>query len=188
MPPDSTETKRRILAAARQEFAEFGLAGARIDRVAEHAAANKRSIYAHFGPKEHLFDLVVADALTTMAGDVQFNPDDLADYAGRLFDYLLAHPATLRLTVWANLERPTTTTQEAQTYRTKTEALRGQYGDHAVDVLVLVLGLVTAWFSASPALTSDSSITATTSQTMTSRRTLMVQSVAAMTAPLRRQS
>ncbi len=45
MPPDSTETKRRLLAAAAEEFARYGLAGARVDRIAEAAGANKRQRY-----------------------------------------------------------------------------------------------------------------------------------------------
>lgn len=152
MPPDATDTKRRILVAARLEFAEFGLAGARIDRIAESAQANKRSIYMHFGPKEQLFDLIVSTALATMAEAVPFTADDLGDYATRLFDYLHAEPSTLRLTVWANLERPGATADEGATYAAKIAALAPRFGDRSADVLALVLGLVTAWASASPAL------------------------------------
>lgn len=152
MPPDATDTKRRILLAAHREFAEFGLAGARIDRIATRADANKRSIYAHFGPKEQLFDLVVSSVLAAMAEAVPFTPDDLPAYATGLFDYLLATEDTLRLTVWANLERPTPTAEERQTYDDKVAALSPRYGDHGADVLALTLGLVTAWANASPAL------------------------------------
>ena len=182
MPPDATETKRRILSAARREFAEFGLAGARIDRIADRAQANKRSIYAHFGPKEHLFDLIVIDALASMAAAVRFDPDDVPDYAGRLFDYLLAEPDTLRLTTWANLERPSATDEESQTYRAKVDSLRPQFGERATDVLVLTLGLVTAWFSASPALTWPFP-----DGPAKDRRGLLTNSVAAVAAVLGRQ-
>ena len=37
-----------ILAAARDEFAEYGLGGARVDRIAERAGLNKRLIYYYF--------------------------------------------------------------------------------------------------------------------------------------------
>ncbi|MCF8604276.1 TetR family transcriptional regulator [Gordonia sp. HY442] len=158
MPPDSTETKRRILIAAQREFADFGLAGARIDRIAESARANKRSIYMHFGPKETLFDMIVSGVLAAMAEAVQFTPDDLTGYATRLFDYLQAEPDALRLTAWANLERPTATADEADTYSRKVDALSLRFGDHATDVLALILGLVTAWASASPALLSTSKV------------------------------
>jgi hypothetical protein len=43
--------------------------------------------------KEELFDLVVARALTEMAEEVPFTPEDLPACAGALFDYLVATPA-----------------------------------------------------------------------------------------------
>ena len=52
---DSEATRERILAAARAEFAELGLGGARIDAIASAAGANKQLIYHHFGNKEGLF-------------------------------------------------------------------------------------------------------------------------------------
>ncbi|MDP0397173.1 TetR family transcriptional regulator [Tsukamurella strandjordii] len=177
MPPDATETKRRILAAARQEFAEFGLAGARIDRIADQAQANKRSIYMHFGPKEQLFDLVVSAALRAMAEAVAFDADDLADYAVRLFDYLLAHPDTLRLTTWANLERPVITANDAETYGAKTDALAARFGDRSADVLALALGLVTAWASASPALIAP---TGGDASSVAVRRTMLARAVSSL--------
>ncbi|WBP95013.1 TetR family transcriptional regulator [Mycolicibacterium neoaurum] len=154
MPPDATDTKRRILVAAHAEFAQFGLSGARIDRIAETAGVNKRSIYVHFGPKEVLFDLIVARALTEMAEEVPFTPDDLPAYAGALFDYLVTTPAVLRLTVWSGLERPEPNPAEVQAYQPKVQALERQFGTAAVDTLALLLGLVTGWLTASPALRS----------------------------------
>ena len=56
MPPDATDTKRRLLKAAYEEFSARGLAGARVDRIAAAAKANKQAIYAHFGNKDDLFD------------------------------------------------------------------------------------------------------------------------------------
>src|ERR1700744_938986 len=56
MPRDSEATRTRILEAAIEEFSAHGLAGARIDRVAEAAAANKRSIYVYFKSKEKVID------------------------------------------------------------------------------------------------------------------------------------
>ena len=43
---------------ARAEFAEFGLAGARVDRIAANSASNKAQIYHYFGSKDQLFDAV----------------------------------------------------------------------------------------------------------------------------------
>ena len=59
-------TKADILAAARIEFAKAGLAGARVDKIAEQSGANKRMIYHYFGGKEQLFAAVVEDAYTNI--------------------------------------------------------------------------------------------------------------------------
>lgn len=53
--PDAERTRREILAAARQEFAENGLSGARIDTIAARMRTNKRMIYYYFGSKEGLY-------------------------------------------------------------------------------------------------------------------------------------
>ena len=51
---DLAATRRRILKAAAREFAQKGLDGARIDRIAEKSKANKAMIYYIFGNKEAL--------------------------------------------------------------------------------------------------------------------------------------
>ena len=52
---DPEATRARIFAAATEEFAAYGIAGARIDRIAQNARANKQLIYAYFGDKAELF-------------------------------------------------------------------------------------------------------------------------------------
>ena len=52
----------RILEAAKQEFAAHGLAGARVDRIAANAGANKRMLYYHVGNKENLYLAVLEGA------------------------------------------------------------------------------------------------------------------------------
>ena len=52
---DPERTRGRILDAATAEFARFGLGGARVDRIAQRAGANKRMLYYYFGSKEALF-------------------------------------------------------------------------------------------------------------------------------------
>ncbi len=59
---DAEATQKRILAAAKKEFAKSGLAGARVDVIADRAKANKRMIYHYFGSKEELFQRVLEDA------------------------------------------------------------------------------------------------------------------------------
>lgn len=159
MPPDATATKTRILNAAMGEFAQHGLAGARVDRIAASAAANKRSIYAHFGNKAELFDLVVARALADMASEVPFTATDLPGYGACLFDYLCTNQHVLRLTNWAQLERPDPGTAEIEAYRPKVAAIAEAQNDgeitaavDPVDVLAFTISTATAWANASPAL------------------------------------
>ncbi|MEC5151857.1 TetR family transcriptional regulator [Cryobacterium sp. GrIS_2_6] len=152
MPPDATDTKRRILAAAHTEFATYGLAGARVDRIAAAAAANKRSIYVHFGPKEELFDVVIARSLEELEHQVPFDPRNLTEYAGALFDFLVANPLFGRLAAWAQLERAESSRAEIDAYARKVASLASAGDGHPADTLALVLGLVTSWFMAAPAL------------------------------------
>jgi AcrR family transcriptional regulator len=58
---DPERTKARILAAATAEFARYGLGGARVDRIAARAGANKRMLYYYFRDKDNLF-LVALEA------------------------------------------------------------------------------------------------------------------------------
>jgi AcrR family transcriptional regulator len=59
---DAEATQRRILDAAKKEFARKGLGGARVDDIAERAKANKRMIYHYFESKENLFQRVLEEA------------------------------------------------------------------------------------------------------------------------------
>ena len=70
MARDSTATRARILDAAIAEFTAYGLAGARIDRIAETADANKRSIYVYFENKELLFNAALHRVLSDLQTDV----------------------------------------------------------------------------------------------------------------------
>ena len=46
---DATASKRRILNAALREFSGLGLAGARMDAIADAADVSKPMIYSYFG-------------------------------------------------------------------------------------------------------------------------------------------
>ena len=106
MVRDAEATKKRLLDAAAAEFAEFGIAGARVDRIARAAKANKSMIYAYFGDKGQLFDAVFAAHVVAFTEQVRFDATDLPGYAGRSFDLYEDNPATLRLATWYQLERP----------------------------------------------------------------------------------
>lgn len=49
------KTREDILQAAISEFVQQGLAGARVDAIAERTATSKRMIYYYFGSKEQLY-------------------------------------------------------------------------------------------------------------------------------------
>jgi len=102
---DADNTRRRLLAAAAQEFSARGIAGARVDRIAEVAGVNKAMIYNYFGNKDQLFDAVFQEHVASALNDVPIDADDLPGYAGRLFDHHQAHPDGLRLARWHLLER-----------------------------------------------------------------------------------
>jgi TetR/AcrR family transcriptional regulator len=48
-------TRRKLLVAARREFAASGLAGARVDEIAARAGVNKQLVYHYFGDKDALY-------------------------------------------------------------------------------------------------------------------------------------
>ncbi|WP_399896628.1 TetR family transcriptional regulator [Streptomyces sp. BBFR51] len=98
-------TYQRILDAATQEFAEHGIAGARIERIVSAARSNKAQLYGYFGNKERLFDAIFFASLERITNVVPIDADDLADWAVRLYDEYLRHPDLIRLATWARLER-----------------------------------------------------------------------------------
>ncbi|MFI0444978.1 TetR/AcrR family transcriptional regulator [Actinomadura sp. 6N118] len=100
---DSLTTKDALLAAAREEFAEHGVAGARVDRIAQRAGVNKERIYGYFGNKEKLFDAVIQVALDEFAAITPQPGEDPVEYVGHLFDYYQDHPELLRLLTWEGL-------------------------------------------------------------------------------------
>jgi AcrR family transcriptional regulator len=158
-PRDAKATQERLLRAAIDEFAERGLAGARIDRIAARADANKRLIYAYFGSKDDLFDAVLARTLGVLTEAVPFTPEDLPGYAGALFDQLARQPKVLQLATWRDFERTTASERERASYASKITAIRAAQRAGTVDaaiaapdVLAMLTSLVTSWLSAPVAL------------------------------------
>jgi AcrR family transcriptional regulator len=103
-------TKRRILDAALEEFAKFGLGGARVDTIADRAAANKGLIYAYFGSKENLFTAVLEEAyLGIRVAERELELDKLPPLTALetlvkfTWEYYLAHPEFLTLVNSENL-------------------------------------------------------------------------------------
>lgn len=102
---DAAATRRRIITAATAEFAEHGIAGSRVDRIAAAAATNKAQLYSYFGNKDALFDAIFEAHVADNVDRVPLTPDDLPGYAVGLYDAYLSDPALVRLLTWARLER-----------------------------------------------------------------------------------
>lgn len=160
MARDVENTRRRLLAAARTEFAEFGPEGARVDRIAAAAGVNKERIYGHFGSKEDLFDLVLASTLIE-AAEMKAVRDDLdpASYTAAAFDFHRANPELIRLLMWESLQRPRldpdTAARRARLYTEHAARLGvpgGDPDDGRFDLLV-ALALAT-WAQALPTVTA----------------------------------
>jgi len=95
---------------ATREFAEKGLAGARIDVIAQAMRTSKRMIYYYFGSKEGLYVAVLEEAYRRMR-DIESRlqledlpPEDaLRKLVGFTVDYQLAHPEFIRLVMNENI-------------------------------------------------------------------------------------
>ncbi|MGW4945031.1 TetR family transcriptional regulator [Actinoplanes sp. NPDC004185] len=100
----SQASRRRLLDAGAVEFARYGVAGARVDRISLEAKVSKAQVYSYYAGKEQLFDAVLDDQVTDILEKAPLT-DDLPDYAVRLYDAYLEHPQLVRLATWARLER-----------------------------------------------------------------------------------
>jgi len=104
MAYDPEGTRSRILRAAVEEFAEHGSAGARVDRIAAKAGANKESIYRYFGSKQGLLRRVLDEYLNTRGDEIGPDPDDPVGYPAGLVRSHAKNPALVRLVAWEGLE------------------------------------------------------------------------------------
>jgi len=107
-PPAADAMRATLLAAARDEFAANGLAGARVERLAAAAGSNKAQVFHYFGGKDGLFDALLTTELTAAHDAAPLDTGDLAAWAGRLHDVMLERPWVQRLATWHRLERPDT--------------------------------------------------------------------------------
>ncbi|BCJ37007.1 TetR family transcriptional regulator [Actinocatenispora thailandica] len=152
-----TATSRRILDAATAEFAERGIAGARIDRIIAAARTNKAQLYGYYGNKDSLFDAVIADRAGRLLTAVPLDATDLPGWAVGLYDETLRHPELVRLMTWLRLERRHTARLSDTDDGPKLAAIAaaqaaGQIRDgDPFDLLVLVIGMALAWSPASGA-------------------------------------
>ena len=187
-PPKELEpTRRRILEAARVEFATHGLAGARIDRIARTASASKERLYAYYRHKSELFSAVLELNLIEFASVVMQDAGaSLPEFAGALYDHSVAHPEYLRMIDWANLEGrdvinpPLALIEEFHAERIR--AVIALQADGSVDASwdpdhlnALVFGIVSCWIhEPAAALATDR---APDAATIAARRASVVRAV-----------
>lgn len=108
---DLAETTRlNILDVATQEFADKGLAGARIDEIAEKTDSSKRMIYYYFGGKDGLYRAVLERAYGGIrereaARNFDAMPAEAAmsSLVEHTFDYHDRHPEFVRLVMNENI-------------------------------------------------------------------------------------
>src|SRR6266550_5731746 len=105
MPPKlSNDRAVRIVAAAREEYAKRGFAGARVEQIARRAGVNKQLLFYYYHSKRGLFQAV----LTQAAGELEGALAALALPAGRpldrlrlaldaQFEFLARHPELVTL-------------------------------------------------------------------------------------------
>jgi AcrR family transcriptional regulator len=107
---DSERSRAAILMAAREEFSRTGLGGARVERIAEKAAVDKKLVYYYFKDKDGLFSAALESVYAEIRSaqlylDLQGMPPLIA--LRRLieftWDYYIAHPEFITLLNSENL-------------------------------------------------------------------------------------
>ena len=109
---DPARTRSNILDAATVEFARYGLGGARVDRIAERAGANKRMLYYYYGSKEELFLAALEESYSHIRNaerDLDLEHRDPREALKRLVEftwkYFLEHPEFMTLLNSENLHK-----------------------------------------------------------------------------------
>jgi AcrR family transcriptional regulator len=100
MPKDA---KAKLFDAALREFSAHGYAGARVNRIARSAQANKQLIYYYFSSKRKLYQQVLTLVYEQIAAAEAAVPPDLEHDLIYWMDFHLSHPHALRLLEWDGL-------------------------------------------------------------------------------------
>jgi AcrR family transcriptional regulator len=126
---DPERTKADIIKTATEEFSVKGLAGSRIDEIAEKTRTSKRMIYYYFESKEHLYRAVLEESYQRIRDiestlDLEHKPpiEALAQLVGFTFDYHMANPDFIRLVMVENIHRGENIVQMPNT-RTTSQAV-----------------------------------------------------------------
>jgi AcrR family transcriptional regulator len=176
---DTEGTRRRLLDAATAEFAEHGRDGTTLTQIATRAGVNKERLYAYFGDKQTLWDLVLTTQLERLADAVEVSGvglDDIGAFAGATFDFHDGNPHLARLLQWEGLQSgpPAAAGTRRARYREKVARFaaaqaQGTLDDSLdADHLVFAVIALAAWWQTVPQLAEM--ITATSGRTAAERR------------------
>lgn len=160
---DTEGTRRRLKEAATAEFAERGLDGTTMTRIAHRAGINKERLYSYYGDKDSLWRVVLTDELERLAAAVApltGVDSDIGEFAGVTFDYHAAHPELSRLLQWEGLSRAPAAdaVRRAAHYRDKVDRVARAQRDGLLDPsidpghLVFALIALAAWWQTVPQL------------------------------------
>lgn len=105
MKRNPKKTQKEILSAGLTEFAEKGIAGARMDNIAHSAHVNKALIYHYFGNKEHFYRKILHTQLEKVYQSLQIREKEtlietLKAGIAAYFDYCMEHPKYVSLMLW----------------------------------------------------------------------------------------
>ncbi|MGH6762678.1 MAG: TetR/AcrR family transcriptional regulator [Phyllobacterium sp.] len=139
---DPGRTQEDILDVATEEFSNVGLAGARVDAIAERTRTSKRMIYYYFGSKEGLYLAVLERAyrkIRTLEADLQLlnlPPEEaLRTLIATTFDHDEANPDFVRLVSIENIHQAA--------HMLRSEAIR----DLNVSVIETIAGILERGFA-----------------------------------------
>lgn len=102
---DAERTRKKILAAAKEEFFEKGYNGTRVASIAKRAGLNKQLIYHYFKGKDELINETIAEFVTTLPSGnfvLPANPVEIAEFRYKVnVDHLMEF---LKFTAWEAVE------------------------------------------------------------------------------------
>lgn len=100
---DAEATRTRIIDAAEATFAAEGIAGARVDDIADRADVNKRMLYYYFGSKDGLYEAVLRRRLAGRREVFDSLPATAEARLPARMAEALADPTYIRLLMWEAL-------------------------------------------------------------------------------------
>jgi AcrR family transcriptional regulator len=107
---NASATRAELIAVATDEFAEKGLAGARVEEIAARTATSKHMIYYHFGSKDGLYRAVLErayDEFRVAEGALDYDDlpalDALSALVCATFDVHAGRPQIVRIIMAENI-------------------------------------------------------------------------------------